>query len=63
MAKEKHGLPHIHIKHPGALHKELGIKSGHHIPLGELKKAANSKDEKLAKRAQFALNARKWHHK
>lgn len=41
------------IKHPGALHKELGIKQGKKIPAKTLAKAAK-KGGKLGQRARFA---------
>lgn len=46
----------------GALHKDLHIAMGHGIPLSKLKKA-KAKGGLEAKRAQFAINARKWNHK
>jgi hypothetical protein len=42
------------IKHPGALHKELGVKAGNKIPEKKLKKAEHLKNKTLAKRARFA---------
>lgn len=47
----------------GKLHKSMGVAKGKKIPVARLKKAAKSKNETLRKRAQFALNARKWNHK
>lgn len=41
------------IKHPGALHKQLGIPNGENIPAGTLAKAAESKG-KLGQRARLA---------
>jgi len=41
------------IKHPGALHEELGIKKGKKIPKSKLKKAAKAKGV-LGKRARLA---------
>lgn len=41
------------IKHPGALHKELGVPQGEKIPEGKLKKAAQS-GGKLGQRARLA---------
>jgi len=41
------------IKHPGALHKQLGVKQGTKIPAGKLAKAA-SKGGKLGRRARLA---------
>ncbi len=42
------------IKHPGALHKEMGIAEGKKIPAKKLAKATHSKNPKLAKRARLA---------
>ncbi len=50
-----------HLKE-GALHRQLGVKKGVPIPPALLNKAANSKDETLRKRAQFAINAKKFKH-
>ena len=46
----------------GALHRQMGISQDEPIPAKKLAKAANSDDETLRKRAQFAINAKKWHH-
>jgi hypothetical protein len=43
----------------GALHKQLGVPKGEKIPEGKLKEAAKSDNEKLRKRAQWALNVGK----
>ena len=51
----------LHLK-KGALHKELGVPEGEKIPAKKLEKSANSDNETLRKRAQFAINAKKWHH-
>jgi hypothetical protein len=65
------GVPHkkgmdIKIKHPGALHKELGIPENKKIPTkkidSELSKAKKDDDTTLEKRLVFAKNARKWNH-
>jgi len=55
----------IHIKpsRKGLLHKNLKVKKGKKIPLSKLKAAKNSKDPKVRRRANFALNSRKWRHK
>lgn len=53
----------IDVKSDGSLRKALGVRDGEDIPLDKLKKAANSSDKALAKKAQFALNARGWKHK
>jgi len=41
------------IKHPGALHKQLGVPMGEKIPEGKLEAAAE-KGGKLGQRARFA---------
>ena len=42
------------IKHPGALHKELGVPKGKKIPEKKLEAAAHSRNPKERKRAQLA---------
>lgn len=53
--EKKHGKNWIAgaIKKPGALHHELGVKSGHKIPAGKLVAAAK-KGGKEGKRARLA---------
>ncbi|HKT90150.1 MAG TPA: hypothetical protein VJQ59_17015 [Candidatus Sulfotelmatobacter sp.] len=51
------------IKHPGALHKELGIPEGKKIPARRLEKAAHSENPKLRKRAVLAETLKGFHHK
>jgi hypothetical protein len=46
------------IKHPGALHKQLGVKTGDKIPKKTLRAAAK-KDGKLGRRARLALTLSK----
>ena len=46
----------------GALHKQLGISQNKKIPVGTLREKVKSSNETTRKRAQFALNARKWKH-
>jgi hypothetical protein len=41
------------IKHPGALHKELGVPAGKKIPAGKLSAAA-SKGGKVGRQARLA---------
>ena len=41
------------IKHPGALHKELGVKEGKKIPAKKLRAAAKKKG-KIGRRARLA---------
>ena len=50
---------HLHLK-KGALHRSLKVKGK--IPVKRLEAAAHSRNPKLRKRAQFALNARHWKH-
>ena len=48
----------------GALHESLGVPTGKKIPLEKeeeaKEKAKRTGNTKLMKRAQFAINARKW---
>lgn len=48
------------IKHPGALHKDLGVPKGQKIPAGKLKKAA-SMGGKTGKRARLAETLKGMH--
>lgn len=48
------------IKHPGALHKQLGVPQGKNIPARKLKEAA-SRPGKLGKRARLAMTLAKMH--
>ena len=50
------------IKHPGALHKELGVPQGQKIPQKKLAKAAKA-GGKLGERARFAETLEKLPHK
>lgn len=49
------------IKHPGALHKELGVAMGKKIPTSKLNEAAHSKNPKLRKRAILAKTLSSFH--
>jgi hypothetical protein len=49
------------IKHPGALHRELGVKEGEKIPEKKLARAAKSKSPKLRKRVALARTLRGMH--
>lgn len=42
------------IKHPGALHRELGVPEGQPIPSKKLSSAANSANPTLRRRAVLA---------
>lgn len=48
------------IKHPGALHKQLGVAQGKKIPAGKLAAAA-SKGGKLGERARLAETLKGFH--
>jgi len=48
------------IKHPGALHEELGVPKGEKIPYSKVKAAAKAPG-KEGKRARLALVLRKMH--
>jgi len=49
------------IKHPGALHKELGVPQGKKIPQAKLEKAEKSKNPTLRKRANLAETLGRMH--
>lgn len=42
------------VKHPGALHKTLGVPAGERIPAAKLAKAAHSSNPLTRKRASLA---------
>lgn len=48
------------VKHPGALHKELGVPQGKKIPAKKLQKALHSKNPTLRKRANLAETFKKF---
>ena len=54
----------IHIKksHEGLLHKALNVPMGQPIPAAKLEQALHSSDPAERKPAQFAKNARHFHH-
>lgn len=47
------------IKHPGALHKALGISAGKSIPAKKLAKAAKSSNPVMRKRVALAKTLKK----
>ena len=49
------------IKHPGALHKQLGVKADKKIPAKKLAAAAK-KGGTLGKRARLAETLKSFHH-
>lgn len=50
------------IKHPGALHRELGVPQGKKIPDSKIRAAEHSKNKTLARRARFAEELKGFHH-
>ena len=56
-----HGI-HIKPSHKGLFHKDVGKKAGAAITEKDIEKGLHSKDPAERKRANFARNARKWHH-
>ena len=52
----------IKIKHPGQLHRDLGVPQGKKIPASKLAAAKNSDNPTVRRRAQFAFNAKSWNH-
>ncbi len=50
------------IKHPGALHRALGVPSGEKIPESKLEKAAHSSNSTMRKRAALAETLKGMHH-
>jgi hypothetical protein len=61
MAKKKKNWIAGAIKHPGALHEELGVPKGKKIPAAKLKKAekAGGKEGKRARLAETLGKLRK----
>lgn len=49
------------IKHPGALHEELGVAKDKKIPASKLNSAAHSKNSKLRRRAILAKTLASFH--
>jgi oligoendopeptidase F len=58
-AKRKSGI-NIKKSNRGKLRKAAGVKKGSKIPVSKLRSMKKSKNQKTRKRANFALNARKW---
>ncbi len=54
----------INIKpsHEGRLHRAAGVKKGRKIPLEEEEHLKEHGTSAERKEANFAINARKWHH-
>lgn len=51
------------IKHPGALHRELGVPEGKKIPAKKMAKAAKSSNPKIRKQVALAKTLGKMHKK
>lgn len=51
------------IKHPGALHRELGVPEGEKIPAKKMAKAAKSGSPLVKKRVALARTLGKMHKK
>ena len=49
------------IKHPGALHRTLGVPEGEKIPASKLAAAKHSSNPTTAKRANLASTLKKMH--
>lgn len=60
--KKKSGI-NIKKSNRGKLRKSAGAKKGSKIPVSKLRQMKKSKNPKTRKRANFALNARKWNKK
>jgi hypothetical protein len=58
-ARKKSGIK-IKKANRGKLRKSAGVKKGQKIPASKLRAMKKSKNAKTRKRANFALNARKW---
>lgn len=59
MARRRSGI-HIKKSNRGKLRKSTGTKKGRKIPASTLRRLKKSKNPTTRKRANFALNARKW---
>jgi hypothetical protein len=53
---------HIKASHAGRLHRDLHIPMGQPIPAAKLEEALHASDPAERKRAQFAKNAKHFHH-
>lgn len=49
------------IKHPGSLHKALGVPQGKPIPSSKITKAAQSRNANLARKANLAKTLKGMH--
>lgn len=60
MARRRRGKIRIKKSRQGSLHRALGINPKKKIPASRLRKAKHSSSPAIRKKANFALNARKW---
>ena len=60
MARRRRSGIHIKKSNRGKLRKTARAKKGKNIPVSKLRAMKKSKNPKTRKRANFALNARKW---
>lgn len=58
---KKSGI-HIKASKKGSLRKATHTKKGQKIPVSKLEKEKHSSSPAMRKKANFALNARKWKH-
>ena len=49
------------IKHPGALHKALGVPQGQKIPAAKMRAAFHSHNPRIRKMAQLAKTLKSFH--
>ena len=61
-AKKKSNPIHIKASNKGKLHKTLGVPMGQRIPESKLEQALHSSNPTTRKRAQFAVNSKKFSH-
>lgn len=54
MAAKKMWIKEAVSKHPGKLHRELGVKEGEKVPAKKMKKAEHSKNLTIKKEANLA---------
>ena len=60
-AQRRSGI-HIDPENKGKLHATLGVPEGQKIPMSKLEAAKHSNNPLTRKRANFAINAKKFNH-
>jgi len=50
------------IKHPGALHRELGVPQGEKIPASKMRQAENSSNPRMRRQAALAQTLKHMNH-